>query len=40
MYNNRKAQSFVENKQKVFVSPYISTKLPITTIYVHFKENY
>jgi len=35
-----KAQSFEDNKQKVFVSLYISTKLPITTVYVRFKENY
>jgi len=39
MYNYGNAQSFVENEQKVFVSLYILTKLPITTVYVHFKEN-
>ena len=39
MFNNGKAQSFEDNKQKAFVSLYISTKLPITTVYVSFKEN-
>jgi len=39
MFNNRKAQSLEDDKQKVFVSLYISTKLPITTVYVRFIEN-